>query len=41
MEVGQEGEYIPIVSDTVATRMTPALQLTYWAAMRAIQLTFY
>ena len=34
MEVGEEGDYIPI-RYTVTTRMTPALR---WAAMRAILL---
>ena len=34
MEVGEEGDYIPMA--TLTTRMTPALR---WAAMRAI-LTF-
>ena len=33
MEVGGEGDYIPIATDTVTTRMTSALR---WAAMRAI-----
>ena len=33
MEVGEEGDYIPIYSYTVTTRMIPALR---WAAMRAI-----
>jgi len=31
MEVGEEGDYIPIIE--VTTRMTPALR---WPAMRAI-----
>ena len=31
MEVGEEGDYIPLA--TVTTRMIPALR---WAAMRAI-----
>ena len=33
MEVGQEGDYIPIAIYTVTTRMIPALR---WAAMRDI-----
>ena len=32
-EVGGEVAYIPVATDTVTTRMTPALR---WAAMRAI-----
>ena len=33
MEVGGEGDYIPIATLSVTTRMTSALR---WAAMRAI-----
>ena len=33
MEVGGEGDYIHIATDTVTTRMTSALR---WAATRAI-----
>ena len=32
MEMGEEGDYIPIATLTVTTRMIPALR---WAAMRA------
>ena len=33
MKVVEEGDYIPIATNAVTTRMTPALR---WAAMRAI-----
>ena len=33
MEVGKEGDYIPIATLAVTTRMIPALR---WVAMRAI-----
>ena len=33
MEMGEEGDYIPIAALAVTTRMTPALR---WAALRAI-----
>ena len=33
MEVGEEGDYIPMAALAVTTRVTPALR---WAAMRDI-----